>query len=142
MSLTFDAYKQKVETYLQAVIDYHEKGNKSRAQRELQVLKEECKVYKQTLTQCKTAEKLMDFRRRMENTLSEFCANVGTPAKGSWENDMFLSINSKMDACISSLKQMETLIKSGHGPDLTETNDSLDFTVQISKSLAQLKRFL
>jgi hypothetical protein len=141
--MSFDECKQKVEAYLQEVIDYDEKGNKSHKQRELQVLKTKCAEYKQTFeTQCKTTEKLMDFRRRMENTWDEFRAKVGTPAEGSWEKSMFLSIKSKMIACISYLKQMEARITSGAGPDLTEQNASLDFTEQISKSLTELKRFL
>jgi hypothetical protein len=144
MSLTFDAYKQKVEKYLQEVIAYDDKGNKSHKQRELQVLKDECKVYKQTFeTQCKTSEKLMEFRRRMENTWDEVYKEINKkPADGRWETDMISNIKSKMESCISSLIQMEARIKSGAGPDLTERNASLDLTEQISKSLAQLKRFL
>lgn len=143
MPLTFDENKQNCERYLQEVIDYKYRGKDDKTTRDLTTLKDECKGYKQNLnTHCNTIEELMDFRMRMENTWEQFCAKVSTPAEGSWEMSMFLSIKSKMDACISSLKQMEARIKSGHGPDLTEQNASLDTQVQISKSLAELKRFL
>jgi hypothetical protein len=143
MSFTFDEYKQKVEKYLQEVIDYNYRGNDGQTTRDLTTLKDECTGYKQTFdTQCKTPKELMDFRMRMENTWEQFCAKVSTPAEGSWEKSMFLSIKSKMDACISYLKQMERLIQSGVGPDLTKQTASLDTQEQISKSLAELKRFL
>ena len=144
IAMSFDECKQKVEAYLQEVIDYDEKGNKSHKQRELQVLKTKCAEYKQTFeTQCKTTEKLMDFRRRMENTWDEVFNEINkTRPEDSWEEAMVSRITSKMIACISYLKQMERLIQSGAGPDLTKQNASLDFTEQISKSLTELKRFL
>jgi hypothetical protein len=143
MTFTFGDYKQKFETYLQQVIDYNYRGNDGQTTRDLTTLKDECTGYKQTFDiQCKTTKELMDFRRRMENTWEQFCAKVSTPAEGSWEKSMFSSIKSKMDACISYLTQMERLIQSGAGPDLTEQNASLDTQVQISNALAELKRFL
>lgn len=143
-TFTFDEYKQKCARYLQEIIDYDEKGNKSHQQRELQVLKGECLKYKQNFeTLCKTTGELMEFRRTMENKNEEFCREVEkTPFEGTWEKSMFSSIKSKMDACISYLKQMEALILSGNGPGITTQTASLDFTVQISNSLAELKRFL
>ena len=90
-------------------------------------------------THCKTTEKLTDFRRVMENIWEEFCKNVGTLVEGSWEKSMFLSIKSKMETCITNLKQMERLILSGIGTGSTTQKASLDL---ISNSLAQLKSFL
>jgi hypothetical protein len=129
---TFEENKEQFERKLQEVLDYDEEGNKSLAQRELETLKEQCERYKREFeSYCKTPGGLMDFRRRMENTYDEFCAEVGTPDEGSWDQGMFLSVKSKMDTCITNLKQMEKLY--GHGPDVT---------LQISNSLAKLKSFL
>ena len=143
MPLTFDENKQNCERYLQEVIDYNYRGKDDKTTRDLTTLKDECTGYKQTFdTQCKTPKELIDFRIKMENTWEQFCAKVSTPAEGTWEKSMFLSIKSKMDACISYLKQMEILIQSGAGPNISKQNASLDFTEQISKSLTELKRFL
>ena len=126
---TFEEHKEQFERYLQEVLDYDKEGNKSLAQRELETLKEQCERYKLEFEA--HPRDLMDLRRRMENTYDKFCEEVGTPDEGSWDQGMFLSVKSKMDTCITNLKQMEKLY--GHGPDVT---------LQISNSLAKLKSFL
>ena len=74
----------------------------------------------------------------MENTHEEFCTRVGTPAKYSFEESMISSIQSKMKACIDYLKQIEAHMKL-ENQDITTREESL---LQISNSLAELKRFL
>lgn len=143
MASTFEEHKQQCKKYLEEVIKYDENGNKSQAQRELQVLKEKCTEYMKNFeTHCKTTKKLTDFRRVMENTWEEFYKEVDTLVEGSWEKSMFLSIKSKMETCITNLKQMERLILSGISTGITVQTASLDLTLQISNSLAQLKSFL